>query len=111
MALKRLFVLALCFVFLSACDDSASSDSPKLTGINLPAGKADGFVQKSAADLRREIAAVTASDKKFEKQRAVPNTLYYTCDRETLPRTCCYYILNGGGGVYGGSPSCTEENH
>lgn len=105
----RLLMFTSFFLLLSAC--TGGSNSAGADGSTRPAGKSDTFVNKSAADLRRDIAGVTVEGKKFLKSTDVPSQLYYTCDRETLPRTCCYYLMNGGGGVFGGSPSCTEENH
>ena len=103
----KLCISILVLVLITACGGS----SPSSVAGSTPASKSEAFSIKSASDIRREIASSSAARKNITNLDQVPSTLYYTCDRETLPRTCCYYILNGGGGVYGGSPSCTEENH
>lgn len=98
--------------FLTGCTEVGGD----LTGraASAPAEKDPNFVEKSAADIRRSIAQAAPDEKNsaaFSESNRNSSMVQYFCDRKKLPRTCCYYVMNGAGGFYGGSPSCVEENH
>jgi len=101
-------------LFLLSCTNGNSGSGPTQQGKNQVDMK-DGKTV-SASDMRRAIASQSADKKDFSKVVGNSNingdrsNIMWNCDRETLPRTCCYYLLTNGGGVYG-SPSCVEENH
>jgi len=109
----KIFLLMVGALFVFAgCTGSDAGNNSNVTETN-PSPKNELFQPKSAADLRREVASTQVASKntsQFSKQ-TTRSTFYYSCDRETLPRTCCYWLMNNGGGVYEGALSCVEENH
>lgn len=105
--MKIIAVILLFVATLPACTDNSK---PASSAAAQPAPKAESFQAKSAAELRRGIASTTPASKGSITRAEPTSNVYYTCDRNELPRTCCYYLTNNGGGIYG-SMSCTEENH
>lgn len=107
----RLLSCLLVLLVLSSCTGGGAGN-PNNSGAAAPADKGTNFKETSASDIRRGLAQASP-DKKDATLFATDtsNSVNYFCDRKTLPRTCCYYALNGGGTFYGGSPSCVEENH
>lgn len=115
---NEVFMKNICFLFLTLFFVSCTNDGGTSGQGQQVKNKNDMKEGKvaSAADLRRAIASQTAEKKDFSKVFGTStinsdrSNIVWNCDREALPRTCCYYLLTNGGGVYG-SPSCVEENH
>ena len=106
--------IIMCFAILFiAVSCGSKNESSSISESSVNGIKANENL--SASDMRRSIASQVSANKDFTKtagslinyDRA---ELKWSCDREQLPRTCCYHLITNGGAVYG-SPSCVEENH
>lgn len=100
----KIFILILGLLLSFGCTKSAERASDP-TAEAQPSPKSENFTNHSAAEQRRGLAVAQADTKKFD------NNFYYSCDREKLPRTCCYYLRTLGGDIHSSGLSCTEENH